>query len=180
MMTVVTLVCATICILALIECVCLFLGKFLRVWKYVIKACPEEELVDISSMDGEHETFLGLVNVKLKDYQQKKLLGWCCEVTVSIDMKNKTEEDISQQAMFLVKKLDAVLRRQSKSIPYPLVTGCLVGDNAYKVYWQVRTPEEVERLLNNLQTDAQMSFVLREDRFWVGYSKLLSMLHEED
>lgn len=85
----VTYVCAGICILALLEKSLGLVDYIRNGWKQVNQLCPKEELEDLNTFTEKDKLYEGKVNVTLRNYQNKNLLRWCCQVTVPIEEMNE-------------------------------------------------------------------------------------------
>lgn len=88
-MTYITYVCAGICILALLEKPLGWMARIKKGWKQVKQLCPKEELEDLKTFMDEDKPYGGKVNVTLRNYQKRNLLGWCCQVTVPLEEMNE-------------------------------------------------------------------------------------------
>ena len=178
MMTI-TYVCAGICILALLEKPLGLVVRIKKGWKQIKQLCPKEELEDLSTFTKESKPYAGKVNVTLRNYQKKKLLGWCCKVTVPIlemDEQGMPTEKEKEALWDLISSIDLSLRLRSVDIPYPLIAGYIEGNKACSIYWMVSNPEDTGKVLGKLKLERQLQYTMRQDPFWTQYNTLLEEL----
>ena len=178
MMTI-TYVCAGICILALLEKPLGLVVRIKKGWKQVKQLCPEEELEDLHTFTEEDKPYGGKVNVTLRNYQKRNLLGWCCKVTVPLlemDEQGMPTEKEKEALWNLISSIDLSLRLRSADIPYPLIAGYVEGNNACNIYWMVSDPEDIGKLLCKLKLERKIQYTMRQDPFWTQYNSLLEEL----
>ena len=178
-MMIITYVCAGICILALLEKPLGLVVRIKKGWKQIKQLCPKEELEDLSTFTKESKPYGGKVNVTLRNYQKKNLLGWCCKVTVPLLEMNEqgmpTEKE--KEALWdLISSIDLSLRLRSVDIPYPLIAGYIEGNNACSIYWMVSNPEDTGKVLDKLKPGRKLQYSMRQDPFWTQYNTLLEEL----
>ena len=178
MMTI-TYVCAGICISALLEKPLGLVVRIKKGWKQVKQLCPEEELEDLHTFTEEDKPYGGKVNVTLRNYQKRNLLGWCCKVTVPLlemDEQGMPTEKEKEALWDLIRSIDLSLRLRSADIPYPLIAGYIEGNNACSIYWMVSDPEDIGKLLCKLKLKRKIQYTMRQDPFWTQYNSLLEEL----
>lgn len=178
MMTI-TYVCAGICILALLEKPFSLIVRIKNGWKKVKLLCPEEELEDLKTFTHEDKPYGGKVNVNLRNYPTRNLLGWCCKVTVPLqemDENGLPTEKEKKDLWDLISSIDLSLRLRSADMPYPLIVGFVEGNNACNIYWMVRNPEDTGKVLGKLKPGRKLQYSMRQDPFWTQYNSLLEEL----
>ena len=178
MMTI-TYICTGICILALLEKPLGLVVRIKKGWKQIKQLCPKEELEDLSTFTKASKPYGGKVNVTLRNYQKKNLLGWCCKVTVPIlemDEQGMPTEKEKEPLWDLISSIDLSLRLRSVDIPYPLIAGYIEGNKACSIYWMVSNPEDTGKVLGKLKLERQLQYTMRQDPFWTQYNTLLEEL----
>lgn len=178
MMTI-TYACAGICILALFEKPLGLVVRIKKGWKQAKQLCPEEELEDMNTFTEEDKPYVGKVNVTLRNYQKRNLLGWCCKVTVPLlemDEQCMPTEKEKEALWDLICSIDLSLRLRSAGIPYPLIAGYVEGNSACNIYWMVSDPEDIGKLLCKLKLDRKIQYTIRQDPFGTQYNSLLEEL----
>lgn len=178
-MTYITYVCAGICILALLEKPLGWMARIKKGWKQVKQLCPKEELEDLKTFMDEDKPYGGKVNVTLRNYQKRNLLGWCCQVTVPLEEMNEQglPTDREKEALWdLISSIDLSLRLRSMDVPYPLIAGFVEGNKVCSIYWMVSNPEDTGKVLGKLKLARKLQYTMRQDPFWTQYNTLLEDL----
>lgn len=171
-------ICAGVCVLALLKP----LGFVVRIMKELKQAwqlCPIEKLEDMNTFTEEDKPYVGKVNVTLRNYPKRGLLGWCCKVTVPLlemDEQGMPTKKENKAICGLIHSIDLSMCRRSASLPFPLIAGYVAGNSACNIYWMVSDPEEIGKLLCELKLNRKIQYTMWQDPFWTQYNSLLEEL----